>query len=237
MATYVLVHGGFAGGYQWRDVAALLRAAGHDAYTPTLTGLGERVHLARPEIDLALHVQDILNVLKYEKLTDVIMVGHSYAGMVIGGVAEKIPEHLRRLVYVDAFVPQNGESLWDMLVAYLPPSTIQGLSQVISNAGDGWCLPAPAKRSDGVDFPEGTPQPSRTMMQPLALRNPEATVLPRSYIYCSQNPPDWLFLPVTAACSARAREAGWDYHELPTSHAVFATMPRELTDILITFAR
>lgn len=80
MATYVLVHGGFAGGYQWREVASLLREAGHEVYTPTLTGLGERVHLARPEIDLDLHVQDVLNVLRYEKLSDVILAGHSYEG-------------------------------------------------------------------------------------------------------------------------------------------------------------
>src|SRR2546426_10958940 len=100
MATFVLVHGGFHGGWCWRKVAPLLRAAGHEVHTPTLTGLGERAHLASPAVDLALHVQDVVNVLFYEDLRSVTLVGHSYAGMVIAGVADRCPERLAQLIYL-----------------------------------------------------------------------------------------------------------------------------------------
>ena len=113
MATFVLVHGGWAGGWQWREVAGLLRAAGHEVFTPTLTGLGERVHLANPDIGLDTHIQDILMVLEYEELRDVILVGYSYSGMVITGVAELAPERISQLIYLDAFVPQDGQSMLD----------------------------------------------------------------------------------------------------------------------------
>src|SRR5579871_2677956 len=110
MATFVLVHGGWDGGWAWRAIANDLRAAGHEVFTPTMTGSGERVHLASPAIDLSTHVTDIANVLRYEDLYDVILVGSSYGGIVITGVAEVVPERLRQLVYLDAFVPQDGQS-------------------------------------------------------------------------------------------------------------------------------
>jgi pimeloyl-ACP methyl ester carboxylesterase len=232
MATYVIVHGGSAGGFQWHEVASLLRASGHTAFTPTLTGLGERVHLAHPGVDLDLHVLDILNVLKYEKLSDVIMCGHSYGGMVITGVAEKAAGLLRHLVYIDGMVPHDGESAWDMLAASLPESALNGIRQVVASAGGGWSLPAGPVRTDGVPFPEGTAQPIKTFESRLTVRDPQAAALPRTYVYCTKSPDGWPVKPVIAACAARAREAGWDYHELPTSHAVFATMPKELTAIL-----
>src|SRR5881409_3342030 len=102
MATFVLVHGGFHGGWCWKRVTPLLRAAGHEVYTPTLTGLGERAHLLTRDVGLATHVQDVINVLTYEELTDLLLVGHSYGGMVITGVAERLPARVRQLVYLDA---------------------------------------------------------------------------------------------------------------------------------------
>lgn len=233
MTTYVLVHGASAGGFVWRDVAKRLRHVGHDVYTPTLTGLGERVHLAHPAIDLDVHVQDILGVLHFEQLTDIVLVGHSYAGMVISGIAEQVPERLRHLVYVDALLPRDGESFWDIATTNLAAPVVAAIQEAIDTVGDGWRVPAPAKRSDGVDFPEGRPQPLKTFTQPLVLRNPHAAALPRTYIYCSQSPPEWRFRPVIAACAARAQTAGWAYQELPTSHAVYATMPGELTALLL----
>src|SRR5438128_128006 len=104
MATFVLVHGAWHGGWCWKRVTPLLRAAGHEVYATTLTGLGERVHLASPNVGLALHVQDVVGVLEYEDLRDVILVGHSYGGIVISGVADRVPERLRHLVYLDALV-------------------------------------------------------------------------------------------------------------------------------------
>src|SRR5437763_6310667 len=103
MATYVLVHGAWHGGWCWQRVTPLLRAAGHEVYTPTLTGLGERAHLGTPDVGLATHVEDIVTMLEYEDLTDVVLVGHSYAGMVITGVAHAVPSRLTHLVYLDAF--------------------------------------------------------------------------------------------------------------------------------------
>ena len=111
MATYVLVHGAWHGGWCWQRVTPLLRAAGHEVLTPTLTGLGERSHLANSAIDLNTHIQDVVNVLEYEDLRKVILVGHSYGGMVITGVSERVPERLTHLVYLDAFVPRDGQSL------------------------------------------------------------------------------------------------------------------------------
>jgi pimeloyl-ACP methyl ester carboxylesterase len=115
VATFVLVHGMWAGGWYWQKVRPLLRAAGHEVFSPTLTGLGERVHLARPEVDLDTHIDDVVNVMRYEDLRDVVLVGHSYAGMVIGGVADRAPERLARLVYLDAFVPEDGDCVEDFL--------------------------------------------------------------------------------------------------------------------------
>src|SRR5581483_10887922 len=114
MATYALVHGAWHGGWCWQRVTPLLRAAGHEVFTPTLTGLGERSHLANPAIDLNTHIHDIVNVLEYEHLQKVILVGHSYGGMVITGVSNEVPDRLAHLVYLDAFVPQDGQALIDV---------------------------------------------------------------------------------------------------------------------------
>src|SRR5262245_40465445 len=110
MATYVLVHGGGHGGWCYQRVARLLRAGGHDVYTPTLTGLGERSHLVGPNVDLDLHIRDVCELLHYEDLRDVILVGHSYGGMVITGVADRAADRVARLVYLDAATPVNGQS-------------------------------------------------------------------------------------------------------------------------------
>jgi pimeloyl-ACP methyl ester carboxylesterase len=122
MATYVLVHGGAHGGWCYRKVAPLLRRAGHEVLTPTLTGLGERSHLASPDVDLDMHIRDICAVLHYDDLRDVILVGHSYGGMVITGVADRASDRIGKLVYLDAANPVNGQSLVD-----ITGSLIEGL--------------------------------------------------------------------------------------------------------------
>ena len=119
MATYVLVHGGGHGGWCWQRLAPLLRAEGHDVHTPTLTGLGERSHLVRPETDLDTHVTDVAAVLEYEDLTDVILVGHSYGGMVITGTADRVPDRIAQIVYLDAASPRDGQSLVDVAPALM----------------------------------------------------------------------------------------------------------------------
>src|SRR5258705_1716413 len=114
-STYVLVHGAWHGGWCWKRVAPALRAAGHEVYTPTLTGLGERAHLANPAIDLATHISDVVNLLEAEELNEVVLLGHSYGGMVVTGVADRAPARLRRVIYLDAFLPEDGKSLLDYL--------------------------------------------------------------------------------------------------------------------------
>jgi pimeloyl-ACP methyl ester carboxylesterase len=169
-ATYVLVHGGWHGGWCWKRVTPYLRDSGHTVYTPTLTGLGERSHLASPEINLSTHIQDILNVLIYEDLTDVVLVGHSYSGMVIAGVADRAPERVTRLVYLDAFVPEDGQSLRDIL---RPPHG-EGVN-LESLLVDGWRLPYPfLERPFGITsevdkqwvLDKITPQPANTLLEP-----------------------------------------------------------------------
>src|SRR5205823_8870769 len=133
-ATFVLVHGGFHGGWCWRRVTPLLRAAGHEVYTPTLTGLGERAHLARPEVSLHTHVQDVLGVLAYEDVQGVVLVGWSYAGMVITAVAEQAADRLAHLVYLDASVPEDGQAALDLL----DPATRAAREERVRMEGEGW---------------------------------------------------------------------------------------------------
>src|SRR4051812_30047626 len=111
--TFVLVHGAWHGGWCYDEVAKRLRSEGYDVYTPTLTGLGERSHLLSPEINLDTHIQDVLNVIRWQDLETIVLCGHSYGGMVVTGVADVVPDRIASLVYLDAYVPRSGESVWD----------------------------------------------------------------------------------------------------------------------------
>ncbi len=226
MATYVLVHGGWAGGWYWRPVARLLQAAGHEVFTPTLTGIGERVHLAHPDIDLALHIEDVVNVLRYEDLQAVVLVGYSYGGMVITGVAERVPDRLARLVYLDAFVPEDGQSLADLL----GPAVMASFEEQARLLGQGWGVP-----HNPPDADRRTNHPFKTFTQPLTLRSPTASQLPRAFINCTDKADIPPFAPLVRA-AARARAEGWAYHELPSGHTPMQTMPQHLADLLLTLA-
>ena len=204
-------------------MARVLRAAGHDAYAPCLTGIGERVHLASPEITLDTHIQDVCGTLTYEELRDVVLVGWSYGGMVITGVAERMPERIAHLVFLDAWVPRDGESCStmagpDWTEAVLDRARIEGDGWRYGTAGDPHA-PQPGDPSRG----RAVPQPLQTFLQPLAVRNPTAAAIPRTYIRCTNR--QWLstvFLDTTQAtlerCATAAREAGWGYYDLPTNH-------------------
>jgi pimeloyl-ACP methyl ester carboxylesterase len=137
MATFVLLHGGQSGGWTWRAPAKYLQAAGHEVLRPTLTGLGERVHLATPEVGLYTHIEDVVNVFRYEEVWDAILVGYSYSGLVARGVAERIPERISQLVYLDALVPQDGQSGADLFGPEAPAYLIEHARL----SGDGWLLP------------------------------------------------------------------------------------------------
>lgn len=192
MATYVLVHGGAHGGWCYAKVAPLLRTAGHDVYTPTLTGVGERSHLFGADVDLDLHLRDVLAVLHFEDLQDVILVGHSYGGMVITGVADRAADRIGRLVYLDAANPRNGQSLVDVagpIIESTRPAgaTIDGVELVL--------LPSPdAGMFYGVTDPDDlawmgdrlTGHPWRCFEQPLDLRHEaELWAIPRYHIVCT----------------------------------------------------
>lgn len=232
MATFVLVHGGWAGGWQWRDIPARLRSAGHTVYTPTLTGMGERVHLAHPDIDLDTHITDIVNVIEFEQLQDVVLVGYSYSGAVVTGVADRIPERIAHLVYLDAFVPGHGQSLNDLL----GDEIVADMQSVIDERGDGWLLPY-IRYPDGrwVD-PRVTPQPAKPGAEPLQLQHSEPPVA-RTYIFCSEDKENMRVAPplIRAAETARSDRA-WNYYELPTDHRPMDNMPEELAEILESIA-
>lgn len=190
MATFVLVHGAFTGGWYWSRVRPLLQAAGHEVWTPTLTGAGERAHLLSRAVTLQTHITDIVNVLRYEELRDVVLVGHSYGGMVITGVADRAPERLSRLVYLDAAFPRSGQNA----TGGFAEGTGDVLDQMASGADDSsWLLPPLPLAAYGVTDPADiawigdrrTPHPLPTLNEPLRLTRDDPGV-PRVYVRCAR---------------------------------------------------
>jgi pimeloyl-ACP methyl ester carboxylesterase len=210
----------------------LMRAAGHQLITPTFTGLGEREHLATAAIDLEVHIQDLLGVIKYEQLSDLILLGHSYGGMVATGVVDRVPELIRRIVYLDAFVPTDGQALIELL----PPAAAERMRAGAKSNG-GWRVPAnpipPDTAAADVQWIQSLrlPQPIKTFETPLRLRNGD-TKLPRTYIYCKRATPDDTFRQF----AARAQRQGWGYHEIDASHSPHVTAPESLTQLLHSIA-
>jgi pimeloyl-ACP methyl ester carboxylesterase len=237
MATFVLVHGSLHGGWCWRRVVPRLRAAGHEVFTPTLTGLGERVHLAHPGIDLDTHIRDVLGVLEYEDLDRVVLVGHSYGSMVITGVADRVPERITHLVYLDGAVARHGQAVLDLF-----PSDVQAAwREEVAAESDGWRLLPADPSAFGVTDPEDAawvrarlvPQPFKTFTKPLRLANPAGFAGPKTFIACVEAPAaSW-----RDAMIERVRaEGGWHYRELATGHDVMITAPRQLTELLLEIA-
>ena len=237
MATYVLVHGGGHGGWCYQRVARLLRAAGHEVYAPTLSGLGERSHLLSADVDLDMHITDITAVLHYEDLRDVILVGHSYGGMVITGVADRASDRVGRLVYLDAANPVNGQSLKDVagpvIEAARPAgAVIDGMELVL--------LPAPeAGVFYGVTDPEDlawmadrlTGHPWKCFEQPLDLTNEEVLwAIPQYHIVCTST-----LATRDAGLMAKARSENrlWDIN---TGHDLMITEPGKVADALLQVA-
>jgi pimeloyl-ACP methyl ester carboxylesterase len=225
MATYVLVHGAWEGGWSWKAVAQELQAAGHDVYRPTLTGSGERAHLSSPEIDLETHILDIVNVLRYEELRDINLVGYSYGGMVTTGVAERVPERIAHLIYLDALVPQDGESAMDLA----GPEIAAAFEQAAQAYGDGWRVPHnPPDADRRVDFV------IKAAQQPLAVNNPDAARIRHTYVLFTDKPADDFTKPMTAKIAARVRQKpGWSYLERPFGHWPVLDKPREVAALLL----
>jgi len=227
-STYVLVHGATAGGWVWPPIPAMLRQAGHRVCTPTLTGLGERAHLISPDIGLNTHIDDIVGVFTYEDLRDVILVGHSYGGAVVTGAAEKIPERIRQLVYLDALIPEDGQAVINLY----PHDIAELLSQYVKTGGDGWRYPPPEPKGD----PRFADHPARTMFEPLIITNPRARSIPRAYIYCTDKGDAGPQHQGIIQTAARVRAAGWPFYEIKTGHHPMQTAPEELARILLSFA-
>jgi pimeloyl-ACP methyl ester carboxylesterase len=235
VSNFVLVHGGAHGGWCWRRVAKLLRAAAHEVYTPTLTGLGERSHLVGPRVDLSLHVADIVNVLTFEDLNDVILAGHSYGGMVITGVADRVPTRVRHLVFLDALQPRDGESMADLV-----PVILQVGRRTAQDGVELTLLPEERKPSDfGVTDPEDAawlagklaPHPLICFTQPLRLAD-EAAVsnIPRTSIYCPLTVAHW---PADTAARTKTTERAW---AIDTGHDLMVTEPEAVARMLLSLA-
>ena len=170
---FVIVHGAWGGGWDWRTIDSILTRQGHTVDRVTLTGLGDRVHLASSDIGLDTHITDVVNVIEFERLTDVVLVGHSYGGMVITGVAERIPQRIRHLVYLDAFLPESGESVKKL--------ADRGFDQMVADMGKDGMLVPPWVGAD-VQAPKDVPHPLKTFVDTLVLRNPAARTIPGTYI-------------------------------------------------------
>jgi len=247
MATYVLVAGAWLGGWAWRDVTRSLRARGHDVHPVTLTGLGDRVHLGRPDVDLDTHVTDVLNTMAYADLRDVVLVGHSYAGLVVTGVADRAPERLAQLVYLDTGPLPPGQALID----FNPPPERERLRRVVEEQGDGWRLPPPAFEDLGTPAAMAgladadrarftalaTPQPFRTWTQPLEYVPPgrptygRVVVLAGGFDLTSTRLRE-LIAAGTPPWAQLFGAPDWRFGELATGHWPMLSAPDELSALL-----
>jgi pimeloyl-ACP methyl ester carboxylesterase len=236
MARYVLVHGGGHGGWCYQPVARLMRAQGHEVYTPTLTGLGEREHLLSPAVDLETHITDVLKVLQFEDLEEVILVGHSYGGMVISGVADRATERIRNLVFLDAAMPQNGQSLVDhagpmMLAARTRSRMVNGMELVLFPGEDPMSFFGVQDPGQIAWMkPKLTPHPWKCFEQKLVLKNEAAMrKLPQSVIACSYHMND----QARAALKALSNGRFW---EIDTGHDLMITEPAAVAGMLLQLA-
>jgi pimeloyl-ACP methyl ester carboxylesterase len=227
MSTIVVVHGAWGGAWAWRKMRARLRGRGHELFTPTLTGLGDRAHLLSPQAGLGMHIADVVAAIEFEDLRDVMLVGHSYGGMVVTGAANRLPGRIAKLAYLDAFVPKDGECVYDLL----PPAMVEQTQQRI--ADDGWRL-MPSILSP--DTPEEDrkwvehrrlPQAILTHTERISLA-PGVEVPQRSYIYCTRIGPHDVFGPF----AQRAKlESSWRYYEIDASHGPHITEPDALAEL------
>lgn len=235
--TYVLVHGAWHGGWCWSRVAERLRNAGHAVFTPTCTGLGERSHLLSRDITLDTFTMDIANVIEAEELRDVILVGHSFGGSPISGVADRMPERIKHLVYLDSLMVEPGKAPFDSL----PADVVAARKKAAQETSGGVSLPNPAPSVFGVpDGPDAdwvrrrlTPHPISTYESKLHLKGPVGNNRPRTYIHCAN--------PSYAALEASRvwvkQQQGWRWMEIATGHDAMVTAPDELATMLVRIAQ
>jgi pimeloyl-ACP methyl ester carboxylesterase len=227
---FVLVHGAWHGGWCWRRVSDLLEKRGHKVFTPTMTGLGERSHLMDPRINLTTHITDIVNVIKWEELNEFVLVGHSYGGAVVSGVAEQVREAISSIVYLDAFMPENGDSMRDLTVRR---AAIDELVQ----KGETTMKPVPAavfqvneKDRAWVDG-KCTAQPLGTFTEKITLTGARERIAKKAYIRAT----GFANAPFDVA-QQKAKANGWHVYDVPCGHDVMVDMPDRLTEILLEVA-
>ena len=231
--TYVLVHGAWHGGWCWVRVADRLTAAGHRVVTPTQTGLGERRHLLSAAVTPDTFIDDIANVIEAEELSDVILVGHSFGGLAVSGVADRMPERLRLLVFLDAGLPESGKSYFEQVT----PKVREARIKAAQASSGGLSMPPPNAAAFGVTDPNDaawverrlTPHPLATYSLPVLLKHPLGNGVPAIYIRCTD--PGYSNI-AKSADDARSR-SGWQYLEIATGHDAMITAPTELTEMLL----
>jgi pimeloyl-ACP methyl ester carboxylesterase len=249
----VLVPGACLGGWAFQEVATQLRALGHDVHSVTLTGLGERVHLATRDVDLNTHIADVVNLLDYEDLTDVVLLGHSYAGVVVAGVADRRPERLHAVVYLDTGPLPDGMAIADVQTD--EQRETQRLE--VEERGEGWRWPVPDRETllsgmygsaSGLEpahfelmAARGTPQPYATFTTPLRLGSQGPTGLRRVAIFGAEGGMSVALLEdLIAQRDPRAdvfSDADWELHELPTGHWAMFSLPGPLVELIATVAQ
>lgn len=234
MSVYVLVHGAWHGSWCWKRVRKALQAHGHEVFTPTLTGVGERSHLLSPQVNLETHIKDVMNLIRWEELSDVVLCGHSYGGCVVSGVADRVPDQIGALVYLDAFVLEDGRSLHDDL----PPDQRAGQLEAVKLRGEGWKVPPIPAAAFNVNAKDAawmdrqcTMQPLATFQQPLRLSGRLDSVKNVTFILATgyDGSP---FMP----SYERAKAKSWKTLTVPCGHDVMLDMPEELTTILLNAA-
>lgn len=239
MTTFVLVPGFWLGAWSWRAVTARLRGLGHDVYPISLTGLGERAHLANPDTDLDVHVTDVVNLLRYEDLREVVLVGHSYAGLVITAAADRMPERVAGLVYVDTGPLPDGVAQ----VEFTPPEERERNANLVAEHGDGWRLPPPpwaqlAAGVSGVDDATVASLDDRSVAQPWATATSPVRLtgawqpLPRLGVLSTFTAAQARGMAATVPLCRHMAGDGWRFEELPTWHWSMLSRPTELAEIL-----
>ncbi len=234
MTTFVLVHGAWGGSYGFRTVRGPLRSAGHEVFTPSLTGIGERAHLASPQVNLTTHIADVVNTILYEDLTDIVLLGYSYGGMVVTGALEHVADRVAHVVYLDAFLPLDGESLDDIAAA--------GYGAGAVGPGGSWLVP-PLSRAfhDPVEAAWYTARrsahPVGCFTEPVRLLKPlESYPFTRTYIKATEEArpvDDERPSPFWRAADRTKTDPAWRYRELDTDHMILVNRPAELVELLL----
>lgn len=224
--TILFVHGAWGGGHDYRQIETLLEEKGNDVFRPTMTGQGERMHLNSPDVTLETHIQDILNVVKFERLKDIVIIGHSYGGMVITGVVDRIPDKISHVIYLDAFLPEDGESLFDLTGA----QSREQFTELAEEQGDGYMVP-PMWPDPWPDVPH----PLGTLNEPVTLQNQDKVKrIPHTYILTMDPGAE---TDSFSRFALRAKTRGWNYYELEGGHNVHRDIPGELADLILTCLR